>query len=270
MVFIKEMKKHGFLLEYLIARDFKIKYRRSVLGIAWSVLNPLFMMLIVSTVFKVVFRINLEGYSYPVYVIIGQTMFNFLSEATNTSMQSILVSASLIKKVYIPKYIFPLEKVSFSFVNFAVSMVAVIIVGLIENIGISWHILLVPLLLITFYFFCLGLGLVLSVLAVFFRDTLHIYGIILTAWMYLTPVFYTLDNIGIRDGVNASFWRMFIEKVFIFNPMCQYITVFRDLVLYHRMPGILSILLCVGYAAVIMLLGTLFFAKKQDEFILHI
>jgi ABC-2 type transport system permease protein len=123
-------------------------------------------------------------------------MFNFLSEATNTSMQSILISASLIKKVYIPKYIFPLEKVSFSFVNFAVSMVAVIIVGLIERIGISWHILLVPLLLVVFYFFCLGLGLILSVLAVFFRDTLHIYGIILTAWMYLTPVFYTLDNIG--------------------------------------------------------------------------
>ncbi len=270
MGFVKEMKKHGFLLQYLIARDFKIKYRRSVLGIAWSVLNPLFMMLIVSTVFKVVFRIDLGNYSYPVYVIIGQTMFNFLSEATNTSMQSILISASLIKKVYIPKYIFPLEKVSFSFVNFAVSMVAVIIVGLIERIGISWHILLVPILLVVFYFFCLGLGLILSVLAVFFRDTLHIYGIILTAWMYLTPVFYTLDNIGIRDGANATFWRMLIEKVFILNPMCQYITVFRDLVLFHNMPSLTSILLCVGYAAVFMLLGILVFAKKQDKFILHI
>ena len=261
---------HGFLLQYLITKDFKIKYRRSVLGIAWSVLNPLFMMLIVSTVFKVVFRIDLGNYSYPVYVIIGQTMFNFLSEATNSSMQSILASASLIKKVYIPKYIFPIQKVSFAFVNYAVSLVAVVIVGLIEGIGISWHILLVPLLLIAFYFFCLGLGLILSVLAVFFRDTLHIYGIVLTAWMYLTPVFYTLENIGIRDGVDAGFWRMLIEKVFIFNPMCQYITVFRDLVLYHRMPELISIILCVGYALVFMLLGMLIFAKKQDKFILHI
>ena len=270
MGFIKEMKKHGFLLSYLITKDFKIKYRRSVLGIAWSVLNPLFMMLIVSTVFKVVFRIDLKGYSYPVYVIIGQTMFNFLSEATNSSMQSILQSASLIKKVYIPKCIFPLQKVSFAFVNFAVSMVAVLIVGLIERVGISWHIVLLPLLLIVFYFFCLGLGLILSVLAVFFRDTLHIYGILLTAWMYLTPVFYTLENIGIKEGADASFWMAFIEKVFIFNPMCQYITVFRDLVLFHRTPDMLSIILCVGYALIFMLLGILVFSKKQDKFILHI
>ena len=270
MGFIKEMKKHGFLLSYLITKDFKVKYRRSVLGIAWSVLNPLFMMLIVSTVFKVVFRIDLGNYSYPVYVIIGQTMFNFLSEATNSSMQSILQSAALIKKVYIPKYIFPIQKVSFAFVNFAVSMVAVLIVGLIEQIGISWHILLLPLLLIVFYFFCLGLGLILSVLAVFFRDTLHIYGIILTALMYLTPVFYTLENIGIKEGVNATFWMTVIEKVFIFNPMCQYITAFRDLVLFHKTPEMLSIILFVGYAALFMLLGILVFNKKQDKFILHI
>ena len=271
MGFVKEMKKHGFLLQYLIAKDFKIKYRRSVFGIAWSVLNPLFMMLIVSTVFSFVLpRGSLDNYSYPVYVIIGQTMFNFLSEATNTAMQSVLASASLIKKVYIPKYIFPLEKVSFSFVNFAVSLIAVAIVGLIAGIGISWHIVLLPLLLVVFYFFCLGIGLILSVLAVFFRDIIHIYGILLTAWMYLTPVFYTIDLIASPMGDTATGWKFLFLKCFEYNPMYQYIEVFRSFVLYHQMPSTASILLCVGYAAVVMLIGILAFAKKQDKFILHI
>lgn len=268
--FIKEFKKHSFLLEYLITRDFKVKYRRSVLGVAWSILNPLFMMLVVSAVFSIIIRVNIEPYSYLVYVILGQTMFNFLSESTNTAMQSILASSALIKKVYIPKYIFPLQKVTFSFVNFLISMVAVIIVGVIEGIGVSWHIALVPLLFILFYFFCLGLGLLLSCFTVFFRDTLHIYGILLTAWTYFTPIFYTLDSLGMYKSEDALWWQVIAVKIFEYNPMYQYINMFRNIVLFHTTPSLKETLLCIIYAVISLALGALVFTKKQDKFILHI
>ncbi len=269
--FFKEFKKHSFLLQYLITKDFKVKYRRSVLGIAWSVLNPLFMMIIVSAVFGLVFtgRLQeLEGLSFPVYVILGQTMFNFLSESTTNAMQSIVTSASLIKKVYIPKYIFPLERVSFAFVNFAVSMVAVILVGIFEGIGISWHVLLTPVLFVFFYIFCLGLGLLLAAMTVFFRDTVHIYGIVLTAWNYLTPVFYSLGSIGLSGELTGL--KGVFAKLLTVNPMYNYITVFRKLVLFHDTPTLMEVVYCVGFALLFMALGILVFRKKQDKFILYI
>ncbi len=266
--FLKEFKKHSFLLEYLIVRDFKVKYRRSFLGIAWSVLNPLFMMIVVSAVFSIVIRVEMKE-SYPVYVILGQTMFNFLAESTNIAMQSVLASASLIKKVYIPKYIFPLEKVTFSFVNFLVSMVAVLIVCLFEGVGISWHIVLLPILFFVFYLFCLGLGLLLSCLTVFFRDTLHIHGIILTAWTYLTPIFYSLESLNI-DTATSVWWQKILLFLFEYNPMYQYINMFRNLVLFHNTPSVKEVVLCAGYAAVVFLIGAISFKKKEDKFILYI
>ncbi len=268
--FIREFKKHSFLLQYLIAKDFKVKYRRSVLGMAWSVLNPLFMMIIVSAVFSVVIRVDIGAYSYPMYVILGQTMFTFLSDATTSSMQSILSASALIKKVYIPKYIFPLEKVGFAFVNFFVSMVAVVLVGCFEGVGISWHLLLTPLLFVLFAFFCLGIGLALSALSVFFRDTLHIHSIILTAWMYLTPIFYNLDSLVALKNGNAVWWKALLIRVFEYNPMYQYINAFRNMVLFHCAPTLTEIGLCLGYAVLTLIIGILIFKKSQDKFILYI
>lgn len=257
--FIADFKKHSFLLNYLITKDFKVKYRRSVLGIAWSVLNPLFMMVIVSLVFSHVFRADIGDFPYPVYLILGQTLFNFLSESTSSAMQSVIASASLIKKVYIPKYIFPLHKVTFSFVNFAISLIAVAIVMIYFRVRITPLILLSLLLIVLFYFFCLGLGLLLSSLAVFFRDTLHIYSIFLTAWMYFTPVFYTVEQLP--DTLKA---------VMNFNPMYHYITFFRDCVLFARMPSLSQFVFCLGCSALAMLFGVFAFVKKQDKFILYI
>ena len=257
--FIADFKKHSFLLKYLITKDFKVKYRRSVLGIAWSVLNPLFMMIIVSLVFSHVFRADIGDYPYPVYLILGQTLFNFLSESTSSSMQSVIMSASLIKKVYIPKYIFPLHKVTFSFVNFAVSLIAVVLVMIYFRVHITPLILLAFLLIALFYFFCLGLGLLLSSLAVFFRDTLHIYSIFLTAWMYFTPIFYTIDQLP------AS-----LKTVMNFNPMYHYVTFFRDCVLFAKMPSLSQFAFCAGFSLIMMLIGSIAFIKKQDKFILYI
>lgn len=252
-----ELKKHSFLLYYLTAKDFKLKYRRSVFGVAWSVLNPFFMMVILSIVFSQFFRFDIPN--FPVYLILGQTAFNFFNEATTTAMTSVLSSAALIKKVYIPKYIFPVEKTMFSFVNYAVSLIAVAIVMAIYRIPIGWPILLLPFLLICLFFFSMGVSLIISCMAVFFRDTIHLYGVLVTAWMYLTPIFYPFEILP-----------AYMQKLVCFNPLHIYIDFLRNIALYNSVPGMSSFIGCVAAAIVSMVIGCLVFFKNQHKFILHI
>lgn len=253
----RELKNHSFLLYYLTAKDFKLKYRRSVFGVAWSVLNPFFMMIILSIVFSQFFRFDIP--KFPVYLILGQTAFNFFNEATTVAMTSVLSSASLIKKVYIPKYIFPVEKVMFSFVNYVVSLIAVAIVMIIYKIPIGLPILFLPFVLICLFFFSMGVGLFISCLAVFFRDTIHLYSVLVTAWMYLTPIFYPF-----------SILPPLMQKIVVFNPLHIYIDFLRNIALYNSMPSLSSFIGCVLAAVASMFIGCVVFFKNQNKFILHI
>ncbi len=254
---IREFRQHSFLLYYLTARDFKIKYRRSFLGVAWSVLNPLFMMIVVSVVFSYIFRFNIQH--FQVYLILGQTLFNFLSESTNSALSSITGSAALIKKVYMPKYIFPLEKVLFAFVNYAISLVAVGCVMAYYRIPLTWNLVFVPVILLLFFCFCLGLGLFLAAVTVFFRDVMHLYTVVLTAWTYLTPIFYPADILSAR-----------LKPVILCNPLYHFINNFRCAVLWGSTPNGLSMLACFVSAAGMLAIGAWVFHRKQDRFILFI
>lgn len=254
---IREFRQHSFLLYYLTARDFKIKYRRSFLGVAWSVLNPLFMMIVVSVVFSYIFRFNIQH--FQVYLILGQTLFNFLSESTNSALSSITGSAALIKKVYMPKYIFPLEKVLFAFVNYAISLVAVGCVMAYYRIPLTWNLVFVPVILLLFFCFCLGLGLFLAAVTVFFRDVMHLYTVVLTAWTYLTPIFYPADILSAQ-----------LKPVILCNPLYHFINNFRCAVLWGSTPNGLSMLACFVSAVGMLALGAWVFHRKQDRFILFI
>lgn len=254
---ISAVIKYRFLLFQLVSRDFKTKYRRSFLGILWSVLNPLLMMIVVSSVFSYVFRFNVDN--FPVYLILGQTLFNFLSESTSIAMSSILGSASLIKKVYMPKYIFAVGKVVFSLINFLVSFIAIGIVLLANKVPIHSSIIYLPLIVFYMFIFCLGLGLILSTVSVFFRDTLHLYSVLLTAWSYLTPIFYPVDSL-------SNEMRTFMN----FNPMYYYIDYFRNIILYGKMPTIQDNLICLLISIAFLIIGGLVYKKHQDRFILYI
>ena len=234
---IEDVKNLGYnfikyydLLIALLLRDIKIKYKRSILGFAWSILNPLLMMIVMSIVFSTIFKTDIKN--FPMYLITGQDIFSFFSEATNTAMTSIISNGGLIKKVYIPKYIFALSKVMFSFTNMLFSLVAVVIVAIATKLPITPAILLFPLPLIYVFIFSLGIGLLLASYAVFFRDLLHLYGIILLVWTYLTPIFYPITILPEN-----------IRKILIYNPMYVYIDNFREIVLYGRVPSIQSNLL---------------------------
>lgn len=257
---ILTFKKYRYLLENLISRDLKVKYRRSVLGFLWSILNPLLMMLVITTVFQHVMRFDTSQISdFTIFYLTGSLIFNFVSESTTTAMTAIVSASSLIKKVYIPKYIFPLEKTLFSFVNLLFSLIALVIMMIIRRTPISWTIVLFPIPLIYVLIFCIGLGMILSTLNVFFRDTVYLYTVWVTAWMYLTPVIYSVTML--------PEWMRPIMKI---NPLYHYITYFRNVVMDGIVPDLKANLICIGSALIVLLLGIIIFKKKQDKFILFI
>lgn len=250
-------RKNWGVLSALVAKDFKHKYRRSILGIVWSVLNPLLMMIIMTAVFSYIFRFQIENFS--LYLILGNILFGLMSTATTTGMMSIIESSSLIKKIRIEKAIFPVEKAVFALVNFAFSLVAVFIVMIYLQVFPSWQIIMLPVLLIFVMLFSIGLSLLLSALGVFFHDVFHLWEVFILAWTYATPLFYPVDML-----------QPWMQTVMQFNPMYHYITYFRDIAMYGIMPSGLENLICLGFAVVTFLIGLLVFKKTESKFILHV
>lgn len=264
MKYIQTFLKYRYLLGNLIERDIKVKYRRSILGILWSVLNPLLMMAVISTVFSTLFGMKgkFGGLSVPfhIYYLAGATIYNFISEATSTSMMSVFSAAQLIKKVYIPKYIFPVEKCLFAFVNLLFSLIAVIIVMLVSGVKFTFMALLFPVPLIYALVFSIGMSLLLSALTVFFRDIVHIYGVFLTAWLYATPIIYPVTIL--KDHPK-------LMLLMSLNPMYYFVEYFRKVVLYAELPGLKDNLVCIGVSLVMLGVGILVFKQKQDKFVLY-
>lgn len=256
-VYLQALKKYRFLLEDMVVRDIKLKYRRSVIGLLWSILNPLLMMTVITAVFQNLFRFEIENFA--VYYLTGWVVFNFITEATTGAMTSVIGASALIRKVYIPKYIFPMQKCIFSFVNMLFSLVALFVVMLVLKVEFTWNLLLIPIPLVLALVFAIGLGMVLSTVAVFFRDMIHLYGIFTMVWMYLTPIIYPEE---ILVGVMETIMRM--------NPMYYYVDYFRQLTLHGTIPGVEPLLIMCGCSAVSLLLGIAVFKKKQDRFILFI
>ena len=250
-------RRFSHLLRDLISRDLKVKYRRSVLGFVWSVLNPLLMMTVMTLVFSHLFKVGIDN--FPVYYLTGVLIFNFVSEATTSSMGAVLGAAPLIKKVYIPKYIFPLEKCLFSFVNMLFSLAAVVIVYIALRVELHWTVILFPLPMLYAFAFALGLGLFLSAFNVMFRDIEHLYGVFVTAWLYLTPVIYPISILPQK-----------MQSAMQLNPMYQYVDYMRNVMIYGQVPSIRNNLICIGYSLLFLVIGVLAFKRQQDKFILHI
>lgn len=252
-----QLRKSWFTMTSLVSKDFKLKYRRSVLGVLWSVLNPLLMMLVLTAVFSTFFKFDIE--KYPFYLILGNTLFAFMADSTNSAMRSIIDSAPLIKKVRVAKIIFPLEKVLFQLVNFAISLIAVVIVMVFLQVKPTFNLIFLPLLLIYVTLFSAGLGMLLAALAVFFRDVIHIWSVVITAWTYATPLFYPTSIL--------PDWMLAAEA---YNPMNHYVFYFRDIALWGNTPGLMENGICLGMALITFLIGLVVFVKTQKKFILYV
>ena len=257
MKYIKNFMKYRSLLEELIARDVKIKYKHSILGVLWTILNPLLMMIVLTIVFSNLFRFDIEN--FPLYILSGQVIFNFFNDATTNAMSAIVGNAPLLKKVYVPKYMFVLSRVFSSLINLMAAFTALIVVMLVTRAELHWTVLLafVPITLVAFM--ALGIGLILSAIAVKFRDVMHLYSILMTVLLYLTPVIYPMSIL--TEG---------LYRVVMLNPLAVVIMMFRDLMLYNTMFTIETLGLAVAETIVFMVLGIWIFYRKQDEFILNL
>ncbi len=253
------LKKYRFLLNQLISRDFKVKYKRSVLGILWSLLYPVLTMCVMAIVFSNVFKFSTPGVSYLVYLQTGLVMFNYFSEATNLSMSSVVANFSLINKVYMPKWIFPLSKCLFAGINFLLTLIPLYAVIILTGTEITWLHVFLPYAVVCLFMFTLGVGLILSTIAVFLRDIYYIYGVVIMFMMYLTPIMY---DINILDS-----WMVPILK---FNPMYNFINFSRMIIIYRQIPSLDSWAACFISGFVILVLGVVLFKRKQNKFIYYV
>ena len=253
------LQKYKFLLHQLISRDFKVKYKRSVLGVLWSLLYPILTMTVMALVFSNVFKFSTPGVNYLVYLLTGLVMFNYFSEASNLSMSSVVANFALINKIYIPKYIFPLSKCLFVGINFLLTLIPLYAIILITGTPLNIYHVLLPYAFVCLFIFTLGMGLILSAVSVFLRDMFYIYGIVMTLWMYLTPIMYDINLISVN-----------YQKFFKLNPLYHYINFARRIILYGEMPTPFTFAVCAASALGTLLIGVIVFKKTQDKFIYYI
>jgi lipopolysaccharide transport system permease protein len=258
LVRLQTFLKYRELFFQLVSRDIKLKYRRSVLGYLWSILNPLFTMIIMSVVFSAMLARGVEN--FPVYLLTGSLLFGFMNGAVSRAIPSVLGAAALIKKIYVPKYIFTLASVTSELVTLLFSLGALAIVILATRLRLSWHMALIPLPIIELYIFSIGLGLFLAQAMVFFRDVQYLWGVFSTAWMYLTPIFYPVSMLP--DGVRFA--------VTTFNPLYWYIAQFRYFVLGGEAVWQENVLRGAIAAVGMLLFGLVTFSRSKNKFILYI
>ncbi|MBQ6833810.1 MAG: ABC transporter permease [Lachnospiraceae bacterium] len=249
--------RYKFLIQQLVSRDFKTKYKRSVLGYLWSFLNPLLTMTVQYIVFSTIFRSDIKN--FPVYLLSGIILFNFFSDAVGQGLSAIVNNTALITKVYVPKYIYPVTKVVSCSINLMISIIPLLLVALLTGAPITKALLLLPFGIICLVVFCIGLSLVLCSAMVFFRDTQYLWGIVSLAWMYATPLFYP------EHIIPAQF--KLIQKL---NPMYYIIKFVRTLMIEGVSPDISLYVYCIIFSMGMLAIGAAVFKKTQDRFVLYI
>lgn len=255
--YIKNFTKFRFLLMELVKKGIKLKYRRSYLGIIWTLLEPLLTMMVLVLVFGTFF--GKDDPTFPVYVLTGRLLYSFFSTGTKTAMRSVRQNAAMIKKVYVPKYMYPLSTVIYEYVIFLISLIVLFVVSIVLKVEPTVYLIqaVVPLILV--FILTLGVGLILSTVAVFFRDMEYIWSVALMLIMYTCAIFYQTEKvIGTGNG-----W------VFKINPLYSIIAIFRNAV-YGQPMELYHLCYATIFSIGTVIVGVILFIKKQDEFILQL
>lgn len=255
--YLDSIRKNTFLLQQLVIRDFTTKYKRSFLGIAWSLLNPLLMLLVQYAVFQNLFKFQIKN--YVIYLLIGIVLFSFFQESANQAMMSIVSNASLINKAKLSKYILPVSKVISSTINLFLSIIPLLILLIITRNNINIKTIIALYGIVCLIIFSIGVGFILASLQVFFRDVQFLWQILSLAWMYLTPIIYPES---ILSGNVLS-----IVKI---NPLYHFLKFVRTVMIDNINPDISEYIICFGYAAVMLIIGAYIFKKVQNKFVIYL
>lgn len=256
---IKRFKEYGFLFTELVKRDFKKKYKRTYLGMLWSVLSPLLSLTVMSLVFTSFFGRGDD--TYVIYLFCGNIIFSYFSDATGGGMGSILANSSIITKVPVPKYMFLLSRNVSSLINFGLTFCVFIIFCIIFPIQFTWSFFLLIFPILCLVIFNIGVGLILSTLYMFFRDLQYLWNIFTMLLMYLSAIFYKVDAMGLSET---------IQKLFLINPIYVFIKYFRIIVINNEIPSPQFHLLALGYAVLAFLVGALIYKKTNHKFIYYV
>ncbi len=248
-----DVLRYRDLVRALVARDLKVRYRRSTLGFVWTMLQPLLMMLVLRTVFSAVFRSD-SMLNYPVYALAGILFWNFFSQSIVTSMNSLRSNAILLQKLPVPKAVFPLATVLSGVINLLFAMVPLFLILLISRHPITPALFFLPVSIFLATLFTLGAGLMLAPLAVFFTDTVEMIGVVLTLLFYLTPVIYPKDIVPER-----------MRWIVRFNPIRSILEVFRDPIFYGKVPPLSHLAVCTSIAIIAFALGAWVFRRSSDR-----
>ena len=254
---VKNLMKYRFLLLELVKKDIKLKYRRSYLGIFWTLLEPLLTKVVLTIVFSGLY--GKADHTFPVYILTGRLLYTFFANSTKAATKSIRSNAAMISKDYVPNYIYPVSTTLSNYVIFLISLLVLVVVSLILGVYPTFYILeaVVPLTIILVM--TVGVGLCLSTMAVFFRDMEYLWGVILTLVMYCSAIFYEPDRV-LRQGYG---W------ILDLNPLYAVIVNFRNAVFGNPLETF-SLYYSAGFALATLLLGVFLFYRKQDKFILNI
>lgn len=254
---INEFYRYRFLMNQLVSREFKTKYKRSVLGFLWSFLNPLLTMIIQYILFSTIFRSGIEN--FPVYLLSATVLFNFFTESVGNGLGSITGNTSLITKVSVPRYIYPVSRVLSSAINMLISTIPLTLTVLFTGARITKAYLCIPLIYILLIIFCIGMSLFLATSMVYFRDTQFLWGIVSLMWMYATPIFYPESIVPEKFS--------FIFKI---NPMYYFLKAFRSITINGISPGIGLYSKCAFFAFAVLIFGWLVFHKHEKNFALYL
>jgi len=250
---VSELVRYRFLLWNLVSRDLKVRYKRSVLGFLWAMVNPLLTMGVLMVVFVRLFRLEVEH--YPIYILSGLLLWNLFARGTSLAMHSVLDNSGIRKKIYVPASVFAAAAIGSALVNLMFAIVPLLLLALLTGVRphLSWLFLTVPILQTTLFAF--GIGLIVAALAVFFADILDIYEVLLNAYFYLTPIIYPVSILPEP-----------LAKVEQLNPLFHFIDAFRGALLDGQLLAIDRLLIATLAAVVVMVAGWSLFTRLSDQF----
>lgn len=254
---IEEFQSKKFLLKQLVKRDLTSKYKDSTLGVIWSFLNPLLLMLVFTGIFSVLFRFKIHN--YPVYFLAGRIVFSFYNDGTKGAMSSIKRNSSILKKIYVPRYMFAVGTISYEFVNFLISFIILFGVMIITGVNFHFSIIYSIIPIVFLLLFVFGLGLILTILNTYFSDIGYLYNVFTLIMMYASALFYPMEIVPAN-----------IQMIFTLNPVYSAISCFRDCVIYGVFPDIPTLFYLGVFSMVVFGIGVLLFRIYENKLTLEL
>ena len=254
---LQKARQYRFLFEELVKRDFKKKYKGTILGMAWSILSPLLSLLVMRVVFGQFFGREMEHYT--IYLFCGNLLFSYFNDATSQGMTCLRDNADIFTKINIPKFMFLLAKNAQTLINFGLTLLVFFLFCILDGITFTWKFLLLPLPIICLLLFNMGIGLILSALYVFFRDMQYLWSVFTQLLMYMSAIFYTTDSFG-----------PVLKAVFHLNPVYVFITYVRQIVIFGTIPAVWFHCLMLFYAAAALGVGGWMYKKYNHQFLYYV